>query len=216
MKLCALSNQRWVSPPALHHPTYHPGYAGYVDPDGMAPGYANPSITQYYYEGQARAMVAFGKAWQEIAEFSAILLTLPVGGEVTVPARAAGVAAETGAIQQLVARGSGGALMALGRAGTGRETFRAIGSLEGESILAAAKALKDFGIKFKAKTEGGFIKFAGPGSKSQRLEIQVRPNGQVIRLEKIDKARTRRFDSAGRITQDHQSGEYLGGNFSGP
>jgi hypothetical protein len=82
-----------------------------------------------------------------------------------------------------VTKGTGTALMALGRVGTGKETFRAIGSLEGKSVLEVSKTLRDFGFKFKSRTEGGFIQFVGPGSRTKRLEVQIRPNGQVIRLE---------------------------------
>lgn len=38
------------------------------------------------------------------------------------------------------------------------------------------------------------------------MEVHIRPNGQIFRLEKLGKDHTRRLDSLGNVTQNHQGG----------
>ena len=98
--------------------------------------------------------------------------------------------------------------------------FESLGSLEGMSIIKARNLLKRNGFRFIGRSKGGYITFRRTiqqgtrgGSRGTTLQVTIRPNGEVIRSVRNT---GQRFDAVGRQITEHTSGEFLGGNFSGP
>ena len=97
---------------------------------------------------------------------------------------------------------------------TGGDLFKGLGSFEGKSIREVKSVLETNGFRYAGRTEGGYIKFYGQGTKKTRAEIQIRPNGQVVRTQHTPNGSVR-YDSGGNVIQDHSIGEVIGGNFIG-
>ena len=110
---------------------------------------------------------------------------------------------------QSVSSGSGRLGLPAGR--TPQQTFGDIGSLEGLSMRQTRTFLGSHGFRFHGRTRGGYTHFRGPGTGSTRLEVVIRPNGQVVRSGPSGA----RYDAFGKQVSNHTSGEFLGGNFSG-
>jgi len=96
---------------------------------------------------------------------------------------------------------------------SGGSLFKHIGSLKGKRISEVKKILEANGFRYGGRTDVGYIKFYGLGTKKTRAQIQIRPNGQVVRSQHTPRGSVR-YNSSGNVIQDHSIGEVIGGNFS--
>ena len=90
------------------------------------------------------------------------------------------------------------------------QVFKDMGSFEGKSFEETKAILEKNGFEYRGPTPGGYQKFYGPGPKAERLEVHIRPGGQVVRVQHVRGGPPTRFNSTGRVTTDHQAGEFIG------
>jgi hypothetical protein len=65
---------------------------------------------------------------------------------------------------------------------TADTTFAQIGSLEGKSLGQITRILSKHGFTYRGTTAGGYQKFYSIGGSRQRMEVWIRPDGEVVRL----------------------------------